>query len=232
MLWVSHRGYHVQHCENSLAAFQEAYKLGFRNLETDLRVTADGVIVLCHDPDLARVAGDPRLLNEIGWAEVQQLRLMDGQSLLSLSEFLESFPDCHFIFDIKPESAVGVLPALRAIWSPHLAERVRFLFWQREHKQIYINSLGAISCMASLRECWYAGIAVLMGFPWAPIEPGVTYSLPPTLGLLSLYRRWVVARYKHKGANLMAYLPEDLSDIRRAKEVGFDEILVNGGIVS
>ena len=51
--------------ENTLAQFADAVALGFRHLETDLHVTRDGVLVVAHDPTLARVAGDPRAIADL-----------------------------------------------------------------------------------------------------------------------------------------------------------------------
>ena len=55
--WISHRGYAKKYTENSQEAFDAALDLGFEFLETDLRITADGHIVLCHDPDFRRLGG-------------------------------------------------------------------------------------------------------------------------------------------------------------------------------
>jgi glycerophosphoryl diester phosphodiesterase len=49
MLVISHRGYHQQHDENTLDSFRAALELGVDGIETDLRLTADGVPVLMHD---------------------------------------------------------------------------------------------------------------------------------------------------------------------------------------
>lgn len=54
VIWISHRGLHQRHVENSLHAFEAAAEAGFHTLETDLRTTRDGLIVLHHDPALIR----------------------------------------------------------------------------------------------------------------------------------------------------------------------------------
>jgi len=59
MLILSHRGYHLRAPENTLDAFEQAMALGVDGIETDIRLSADGVLILFHDhlaPDCREVA--------------------------------------------------------------------------------------------------------------------------------------------------------------------------------
>lgn len=81
-LVVAHRGYHGAggpH-ENSMAAFQTAVRLGVDTLETDIRRTSDGVLVLHHDPKLA----DGRRIKDLAFAELPPLP--DGQPIAQLED--------------------------------------------------------------------------------------------------------------------------------------------------
>jgi glycerophosphoryl diester phosphodiesterase len=50
MLIIGHRGAAGLEPENTIRSFQKAQELGVDMIETDLRQTADGIIVLHHDP--------------------------------------------------------------------------------------------------------------------------------------------------------------------------------------
>ena len=50
----SHRGGRMEHDENTLSAFQASYDAGYRGFETDIRMTADGELVVTHDSSLER----------------------------------------------------------------------------------------------------------------------------------------------------------------------------------
>jgi glycerophosphoryl diester phosphodiesterase len=58
----AHRGGALEGLENTMPALEAAVALGYRYLETDARVTADGVLLAFHDDDLShlRPAGDQR----------------------------------------------------------------------------------------------------------------------------------------------------------------------------
>jgi glycerophosphoryl diester phosphodiesterase len=49
MLVISHRGYHVRLPENTLESFKAAIAMGVDGIETDIRLSADQVPILCHD---------------------------------------------------------------------------------------------------------------------------------------------------------------------------------------
>lgn len=53
---VNHRGYNTVAPENTLPAFKLSRMMGFRYVETDVRLTSDGVPVLLHDTSINRTA--------------------------------------------------------------------------------------------------------------------------------------------------------------------------------
>ena len=70
---TAHRGHSLAAPENTLSAVRKAIESGADYAEVDVQQTADGVIVLLHDRDLKRVAGDSRRLEDLPYNEVQKL---------------------------------------------------------------------------------------------------------------------------------------------------------------
>lgn len=109
--------------ENTLAAFDAAVGLGYRHLETDLHVTRDGVLVVAHDPTLARVARDPRAIADLTAAELAEVRVGGEEPVPSFEELVDAFPDARLTVDLKVDAAVA--PMLRLLERrPELLDRM------------------------------------------------------------------------------------------------------------
>ena len=66
--------------ENSLAAFAAACEAGY-GIELDVQLTFDGQVVVVHDADLLRVAGDPRRIEDLTYDELARIPLFpNGES--------------------------------------------------------------------------------------------------------------------------------------------------------
>jgi glycerophosphoryl diester phosphodiesterase len=74
-LVIAHRGDTHFGPENTLPAFEAAIRLGVDGMETDLRLTRDGEIVLFHDDNLTRLAGSPLKIEETDLAELRKIPL-------------------------------------------------------------------------------------------------------------------------------------------------------------
>jgi glycerophosphoryl diester phosphodiesterase len=70
---TAHRGHARAAPENTMSAIRKAIESGADYAEVDVQRTADGVIVLVHDRDLMRVAGDPRRVEALTYDEVRKL---------------------------------------------------------------------------------------------------------------------------------------------------------------
>jgi glycerophosphoryl diester phosphodiesterase len=85
----AHRGACVAWPENTLEAFGEAIAAGADAIETDLRLARDGTIVLVHDEDFLRVAGDPRRVADLTSQEIGTLRVGRRCAVPQVEELLE-----------------------------------------------------------------------------------------------------------------------------------------------
>lgn len=234
-IWTSHRGY----CdggatENTRASFDAARQLGFLSMETDLQTTRDGEIVLHHDANLLRTFGAEGKIVDRAWTEIKDLQSPDGQTILRLDDLYEAFGHTKWIFDIKPYSEAKTLSQLkrwsgspqRAEW---LATHVRFLFWSQEGGRQGRKDFPSTPQLAQERACYRAGLSALCACPsLGGIKAATTYSLPAQFAGQTLFTRRIVDAYRHRGAQVLAYLPATELLAKKAFDLGFDEILTNG----
>jgi glycerophosphoryl diester phosphodiesterase len=118
---IGHRGAAAYAPENTLESFHEARRRGASWVETDVKLTADGVPILMHDESLKRTTGVDRLV-----AETPRVDL--PQDVPTLEEAIACFCElglgCNV--EIKPcpgrevETAEVTMRTLRRCWPRHL----------------------------------------------------------------------------------------------------------------
>jgi len=93
---TAHRGSSAHAPENTLAAFRRAVEDGSDWIELDVQMCADSRLVVLHDRDLKRVAGDPRRVEQLTLEELKRIdvgcRFSDrftGERVPTLEEAIE-----------------------------------------------------------------------------------------------------------------------------------------------
>jgi glycerophosphoryl diester phosphodiesterase len=120
---IAHRGGGEDLPENTLPAFDAAVELGYRHLETDAHLSADGVVFSFHDHVLDRVtdrSGRLSAVNSavIAEADAAQYFSRDGRTfplrgmgirVPTMEEVLTRWPDVFVNIDTKSDAVVGPL---------------------------------------------------------------------------------------------------------------------------
>jgi glycerophosphoryl diester phosphodiesterase len=68
MKYIAHRGACLEEKENTLAALEKGAAYGAYAVECDPQFTRDGAAILFHDPDLKRMADDPRRIADLAYS--------------------------------------------------------------------------------------------------------------------------------------------------------------------
>ncbi|EFA22280.1 glycerophosphodiester phosphodiesterase family protein [Bifidobacterium gallicum] len=104
--------------ENSLAAFAAAAEAGY-GIELDVQLTADKKVVVLHDPDLLRVAGDPRNVRDLTYDELVRIPLFPGakpgQSKAELLPLADENPPLVTTPDEAPKGYYQHVPLLEDV---------------------------------------------------------------------------------------------------------------------
>ena len=212
--------------ENSLAAFALATGLGFRYLETDVRVTRDGHLVCFHDETLDRVTWAKGPVREKSLRELGALRVNGTEPIPTFDEALDAFPDQCFTVDIKDPGGLG--PLVRTLRRKGVAERVCIAgAWdgslaqvRREVPQV-ASALGWRS-LTALLICARTGVRPPSALATAPFA-----HVPVRLGRVPIFVGRLVAMSHDIGVRVVAWTVDEPVVIRRLLDLGVDAIITD-----
>ncbi len=93
-IWVAaHRGFSSDYPENTMSAFKAALDVGVDQIETDVRVTKDGELVLIHDGKVNRTTNSTGKVRDFTLAELKQLDAGKGEKIPTFTELMELVKD-------------------------------------------------------------------------------------------------------------------------------------------
>jgi glycerophosphoryl diester phosphodiesterase len=226
---VAHRGGAAEAPENSLAAFQHAVDLGYSYLETDVHVTADGVLVALHDGTLDRVTDRTGKVRELPWSAVQEARIAGTEPIPTLDELFEQFPDVRWTVDAKHGSAVDALIA--AIERHRAHDRVCVGAFSDRRLARLRAALGPSVCTAlGPREVARLAVAARRKDPVAALKSVVPVGaavVPVGVGPLPLVSARFVEAARAAGLAVLVWTVNDSARMESLLDLGVDGLMTD-----
>jgi glycerophosphoryl diester phosphodiesterase len=113
VLIFGHRGASGYAPENTLAAFDRALDLGADGIETDVRITRDGVLVGLHDASVNRTTDGNGRIAQMDWSEVARLdagswygTAFEGERVPRVDEILDRYVGrLELVLELKVDAA-------------------------------------------------------------------------------------------------------------------------------
>jgi glycerophosphoryl diester phosphodiesterase len=226
-LAMAHRGGAIEHLENTLPAFQACVDLGYRYLETDVQITADGTLVAFHDATLERVTDRTGRVDAMHWSELSEARIGGREPIMRLEDLLGAWPDVKFNLDIK---AAGVLaPLVRLVTRMGVADRIclgsfsdaRIAAARRLFGPSVCTSLGPRG-VAALRLSSYSPRAAGL----VRIQAGCA-QVPLQLGGRALVDERFLAAAHARGLQVHVWTVDDPEEARAMLDLGVDGIMTD-----
>jgi glycerophosphoryl diester phosphodiesterase len=224
---IAHRGFSPDGAENSMTAFQAAIDLGYRHLETDVRVTGDGVAVAFHDPILDRVTNSRGQLRQLSWRDVRTARILGREPIPRLEEVLAAFgPEVSVNIDVKSDAAVG--PTLDAIRRTNAWQRVRLAAFSPARLLQLRRSAGPGTPSAlTATEVLALRHARLDQRYGPPRRTGLAAQVPPRVGPLEVLQPAFLAAARARGIEVHAWTVNRRADMVRLLDLGVDAIITD-----
>jgi len=224
-LALAHRGGAALAPENTLAAFGLATALGYRYLETDVRVSSDGHLVCFHDATLDRVTHLRGPVSRQPLARLGRLRVQ-GEPIPTLTDALEAYPRARFTVDLKDRAAIA--PLAKVLQHRDFRERVCVAgAWDSWIARVRAESPGVRTTLG-----WHA-LAALVTASRAGLRPSrrlatAEYAhVPLRLGRVPVFVDRLVEGAHRIGVRVVLWTLDDPVDMRRALDAGVDGIITD-----
>lgn len=163
-LVIAHRGASAYAPENTLRAFELAAEQGAEMCELDVQPTADGTIVVFHDHTTERWNGQPRSVQQMTLAELQQVDI-GGERAPTLAEVCDFARSRNMRLNVElkgPGFARAVADVIRDTRSEDLV--IISSFWVEALREMasaaahiprgYLMGIRTLRPRIRLRESW------------------------------------------------------------------------------
>jgi glycerophosphoryl diester phosphodiesterase len=241
-LTFAHRGGAGLWPENTLAAFRGAIELGCSHLETDLRLTRDGQIVVCHD---ARVDRTTESTGDVSSYTLEELQRLDagyrfspdgtsfpargqGQCIPSFAELVSLAPGVRFNVEIKERGRVRHLP--EALWQfiERHALHDRIIVAAERHpllESFRRLSRGSVATSATKRECLEFWLGAKVGVSkWLHISYQAL-QIPESVSSFRYLTPRVLESAHQLGIDVHVWTIDQRADMRRLLDFGVDGLM-------
>jgi glycerophosphoryl diester phosphodiesterase len=226
-LAMAHRGGAIEHLENTMPAFEACLAMGYRYLETDVRATADGVLVVFHDPSLERVTDRSGRVDQLPWSAVSEARIGGREPILRLEDLLGAWPDVRFNLDIK---AAGVIaPLVRTVRRLRVADRICLASFSDARIAAARRLFGPSVCTALGPR----GIAALRLSSYSPRAAGLVRipagcaQVPLQLGGRALVDERFVTAAHERGLQVHVWTVDTEEDATTMLDLGVDGLMTD-----
>lgn len=196
----AHRGGATLWPENTLLAFEHSIAMGIDFLETDIHLTRDGELVLCHDPTVDRTTDGHGAIAELALRDLRRLDAgwrysRDGTTfpfrgrgigIPTLGEALALDPRVRFNLDVKPEDPAVIGRLIDALELGGYGDRVVVA----SHSQSVIERFRS-GCRGRIATA--AGPLEVATF-FAGTQLGLTHRLHPSYDALQVPLRRALLR--------------------------------------
>ena len=228
--FIAHRGASGVEPENSLAAFRKAAELGADWVEFDVMLTADGVPVVHHDDDLARVTGIERPMAETRYAELRTINAGLEEPIPSLSETLALLQSLGLSANVEIKPTPGEARRTAEQVMATLSE-----FWRGANPPL-ISSFAwdALEVAAERRPNWPRGLLLHVNPKNGRQSPkGDWREAAERLDVSSLHvnkeaaRPELIAEAKGLGLLFLVYTVNELAEAKALLAAGVDSVFTD-----
>lgn len=231
---IAHRGLALDGAENTLRAFQDALDHGADMLETDSRPTVDGIALAVHDATLQRVAGDPRPVATVPWADLHRVRVAGSEPLARLDDVLGEFSHVPINIDVKAVESIA--PVARAVARTRSANRICVTSFDDRIARSSVEAIRSVTGVRPVRSpsrgtmtAFLAACAVEAPhrFTNRLLKPFGALQVPRTAQGITVVSPRTIAAAHHAGCEVHVWTIDEPVEMADLLTMGVDGIITN-----
>ncbi len=233
-----HRGGARLGPENTLTAFARAMAAGADGFECDVRLAADGVPVVIHDPTLDRTtdaSGPVHARTAVDLARVDArcrfappepaLAVPAAEGVPTLEAALTRFAAARVIIELKDDSTVLAEAVAALIVARGWAPRVCIGSFHQTVLDRVRQVAPDVTTSASKREAQWTLARSWLRWPFPAAPPYRAFQVPEWSGRLPVVGPAFVRRAHRERATVQVWTVDAPEDIRRLLAIGVDGII-------
>ena len=220
----AHRGGTSSAPENSMRAFEHAYSLGYRYLETDVHATADGVLVAFHDNDLERTCGIKKSIATSTWSQLKDARIDGTDPIPTLMDIMNTWPDARLNIDCKSNEALQ--PLIDTIEKTNCFDKVCIGSFSDKRLSAIRKEFGAKICTSmGPKEVALLVARAATRLPVPLSSPALAAQIPVSQGPIPVATQRLVQAAHRLGIAVHVWTIDDPVEIARLLDLGVDGIM-------
>ncbi|HEX9241479.1 MAG TPA: glycerophosphodiester phosphodiesterase [Anaeromyxobacter sp.] len=240
---VAHRGGSRIAPENTLTAFDRAAALGADAIETDVRLSRDGTVMVFHDEDTLALTGQPGTIETRTAAEIEALDAGfsftedsggsfplrgAGIRIPTFAEALRRYPRMRFNVDAKTEDPALADALARVVREARAEERVcvgSFFDGQAERLGALLPGVARFLPQDAARR---HVLAAKSGAAPVGLPGGYDLAdLPARMGDVTVIEPPVVEHFHRLGIPVHVWTVDDPNEMRALLDLGVDGIVTD-----
>ncbi len=236
----AHRGGCALGPENTIAAFDRGLAAGADGLELDVRLSADGIVVVCHDETLDRTTDASGLVSARTADELSRVdagcRFTDafggrpfrgqGVGIPTLRQVLDRYPGIPVIVEMKPDSDAMGHALAAEIAAAGAVDRVCAAGFGSRSMAAVREALPQVASSASQTE-----VRLALYRSWAGWPPSKTayggYQVPEHVGSLRVTSPRFIRHAHWAGLDVQVWTIDEAADMQRLLDWGADALISN-----
>jgi len=237
----AHRGGCALGPENTLAAFDLGLATGADGLELDVRLSADGIVVVCHDETLDRTTDASGAVAARTAAELARVDagywFTDGSGgypfrgkgigVPTLREVLARYRDVPIIVEMKPNTEEMGRAVAAEVVAAGAVDRVCAAGYGWRSLGAARRALPAMASSAHRREVRAALYRSWLGLPPRAHPPYGGFQVPEHAGNLRVVSPRFIRLAHRAGLEVQVWTVDEAADMQRLLEWGADALISN-----